>query len=53
MLVKCLVYVGQQTDRPVLVFHKTNVVYDIVVHVHKNRFYLCIAGNHFELEGQK
>ena len=31
---------------------KTNVVYDIIVHVHKNSFYLYVGGNHFELESQ-
>ena len=25
---------------------------DILVHMHKNRFYLCVGGNHFEFEGQ-
>ena len=33
-------------------FHLTNVVYDIIVHMHKNRFYLCVGGKHFEFEGQ-
>ena len=33
-----------------LVFHLTNVSYDITVHVHKNSFYLCVGGNYFELE---
>ena len=31
---------------------KTNVVYDIIVHMHKNSFYVCVGGNHFKLEGQ-
>ena len=35
-----------------LVFHKTNVVYDIIVHMHENSFYVCVGGNHFEFEGQ-
>ena len=35
-----------------LVFHYTNVVYDIIVHVHKSRFRSCVGSNHFELKGQ-
>ena len=27
-------------------------VYAIIVHVHKNSFYVCVGGNHFEFEGQ-
>ena len=44
---ECLYYVVH-----FLVFPLKNVVYDIIVHVHKNSFYLCLGGNHFELEGQ-
>ena len=32
--------------------YQTYVVYDIIVHMHKNSFYVCVGGNHFELEGQ-
>ena len=32
--------------------NKINVVYDIIVHMHENSFYVCVGGNHFELEGQ-
>ena len=35
-----------------LVFHYTNVVYDNIVHVHKNRIYSCVGGNHFKFENQ-
>ena len=35
-----------------LISIKQNVVYDIIVHMHTNRFYLGVGGNHFECEGQ-
>ena len=32
--------------------YQTYVVYDIIVHMHKNSFYVWVGGDHFELEGQ-
>ena len=32
--------------------NKQNVVYDIIVHVHRKRFYLCLGGNHFKCKDQ-
>ena len=28
------------------------IVYDTIVHVHENSFYLCVGGKYFELKGQ-
>ena len=49
---ECLATLSVVISSLFLNFPLTHVVCDIVVHIHKNSFYVCVGGNHFVLESQ-